>query len=106
MSAAGGGGVGAGVDRNERAGRRYERTSADGAAALAGIATAREFVSDAYTHCKFIGYAGPAVSLLDKAGLPLDEEDEGLVPLEGGDAAAAFLAACRKLRHWAREDRP
>jgi catalase len=80
--------------------------SADGAAALAGNAAARDFVTDAYVHCKFIGYAAPMVLLLEKAGLPLDAEDEGLVPLEGNGAAETLLAACRKLRHWAREERP
>jgi len=33
--------------------------------------------------------------LLEKAGIALD----------GGEAAADFLVACRKLRLWAREDR-
>jgi catalase len=79
--------------------------SSDGAAALAGDATARGFVADAHAHCKFIGYTAAAVSLLERAGVPLDEDDEGLVPLDGRDAAADFLIACRKLRHWTREDR-
>jgi catalase len=79
--------------------------SADGAAALAGNPAARGFVADAHVHCKFIGYAAAAASLLEAAGVPLDEDEEGLVQMDGGDAAATFLVACRKLRYWAREDR-
>ena len=33
--------------------------SEPGAADLAGIPAARDFVTDAYAHCKFIGYTAP-----------------------------------------------
>lgn len=79
--------------------------SEEGAQMLAKEVAARDFVTDAFAHCKFIGYAAPAVPLLEKAGIALDEEDEGLIALDGGEAAADFLVACRKLRLWAREDR-
>ncbi|MCO5156744.1 MAG: catalase [Aquamicrobium sp.] len=79
--------------------------SQEGARMLAKEPPARDFVTDAFAHCKFIGYAAPAVPLLEKAGIALDEEDEGLIALDGGEAAADFLVACRKLRLWAREDR-
>lgn len=78
--------------------------SEDGAM-LAREAAARDFVADAFAHCKFIGYTAAATTLFDKAGVPLDEEDEGLIPLDDGSSIDSFLQACRKLRLWAREDR-
>src|SRR5690606_6840161 len=40
-----------------------------GAALLAGDATAKDFVTDAFAHCKFIGYSAEVMALLEKAGL-------------------------------------
>jgi catalase len=76
--------------------------SEEGAAMLAKQATARDFVADAFAHCKFIGYTAAAGPLLAKAGVAMDE-DEGLIALDTGSAATDFVAACRKLRLWARE---
>jgi catalase len=76
--------------------------SEEGAALLCGEAAARDFVADAFAHCKFIGFTTGAVALLEKAGVAPDA-DEGLIPLEGVKAAAGFLAACRSLRLWTRE---
>jgi catalase len=72
--------------------------SKEGAALLAKEATARDFVADAFAHCKFIGHVAEAQPLLDKGGV---EKDEGVIEL--GSDAAAFVKACRKLRHWPRE---
>ena len=61
--------------RRSTAGRRCSTTpsccspSADGAAQLATDAAARDFVSDAFAHCKFIGYVAAATPLLDAAGV-------------------------------------
>ena len=77
--------------------------SPEGAAMLAKDKTAKDFVSDAFAHCKFIGYTSAAELLLNKAGIASDEFDEGMVLLEGPKDAAAFLALCGQLRHWARE---
>jgi len=41
----------------------------DGAEALAALPAARDFVTDAYAHCKFIGYTGDAAPLFEAAGL-------------------------------------
>ena len=76
--------------------------SEEGAAMLAKQATARDFVPDAFAHCKFIGYTAAAGPLLAKAGVAMDE-DEGLIALDTGSAATDFVAACHKLRLWARE---
>jgi len=78
--------------------------SEEGAEKLAGEAAARDFVADAFAHCKFIGYVAAAAPLFEKAGVPLDEEDEGLIPLDRANAISGFIHSCRKLRLWARED--
>jgi catalase len=76
--------------------------SKEGAAMLAKEAAARDFVVDAFAHCKFIAFTPEAVPLLEKAGVAPDA-DEGLVRLDRAAAVAAFLESCRKLRLWARE---
>ncbi|WP_366553082.1 catalase [Aquibaculum sediminis] len=76
--------------------------SAAGAKLLASEATARDFVSDAFAHCKFIGYGADAMPLLEKAGVA-QELDDGCLPLNTTGDTSAFIMACRKLRHWERE---
>jgi len=76
--------------------------SADGGAELAADAAARDFVADAFAHCKFIGFTEGATPLLEKAGVA-DTLDEGCVRLSAGKDATTFLAACAELRHWPRE---
>jgi catalase len=75
--------------------------SADGAALLARDAAAKDFVADAFAHCKFIAHNAAARALFDAARVPA--RDAGFVPLSGGEDAAAFVAACRGLRLWSRE---
>ena len=75
--------------------------SAAGAQLLAMEATARDFVSDAFAHAKFIGYAETAKPLFEKAGLK--EMDGGCLALRGAEDVTAFLAACRGVRFWERE---
>ncbi len=77
--------------------------SKEGAALLTEEATARDFVADAFSHCKFIGFTEGAGALLAKAGVEADA-DEGLVPLGEASAIEGFLKACRQLRLWAREE--
>ncbi|MBO9560269.1 MAG: catalase [Caulobacter sp.] len=77
--------------------------SAEGAALLSKDKTAKDFVSDAFAHCKFIGYTPEAEALILKAGIDREEFDEGLIPLSGAEDVPAFLAACRQLRLWQRE---
>jgi catalase len=75
-----------------------------GARALAARPAARDFVTDAVAHCKFIGYTSGAAVLFEAAGLPLDpaSADEGFMSLRD-HPAAEFIARCRQLRHWDRE---
>ena len=58
-------------------------------------------MSDAYAHCKFIGYAGDAAPLFDAAALtPL--MDDGFANLDRL-SAADFLSRCAQLRFWPRQ---
>lgn len=74
----------------------------EGAELLTRESAARDFVADAFAHCKFIGFSAGAVPLLAKAGVE-PAADEGLIPLTNGDAVEIYVEACRKLRLWARE---
>ena len=70
---------------------------------LLKLPPARDFVSDAYAHYKFIGFTAPAAKLFAKVGLP-EDLDEGFITLEGADDAEELIAACRALRFWDRPD--
>jgi catalase len=65
-------------------------------------ATARDFLADAFQHCKFIGYHPSALPLLQKAGVA-EAMDEGVLELPGEDGLAAFISELGKLRVWGRE---
>jgi catalase len=71
-----------------------------GATLLADEATARDFVADAFAHCKFIAHTVAALPLLQKAGVA---PDAGIVELKAAADAAAFVKTCRQLRFWDRE---
>lgn len=76
--------------------------SEEAAERLAAEAAARDFVADAFAHCKFIGHTHGATPLLRKAGIE-PGTDDGLIALDGKGAATSFVASCRKLRLWGRE---
>ena len=76
--------------------------SDEGTQMLLGDAPSRDFVSDAFAHCKFIGLSAGGTALMTAAGLG-DKLDEGCVELSTPGNAAAFIAACAPLRHWQRE---
>jgi catalase len=76
--------------------------SQEGAERLMGEAAARDFVADAFAHCKFIGFTTDAIPLLQKAGVD-PEADEGLISLDGPNSVTGYIESCRKLRLWARE---
>ena len=78
--------------------------SEEGAERLTGEATARDFVADAFAHCKYIAYVPAAAPLFEKAGVPLDVPDEGLIELSKTKDAESFVTACSNLRVWAREE--
>jgi catalase len=68
---------------------------------LSGNPAAKDFVTDAFTHCKLIGYTDEAGPLLATTGVD-KLLDEGLVQLDNGNPAR-FLERCRQLRHWPRQ---
>jgi len=78
--------------------------SPGGARALSARPAARDFVTDAVAHCKFIGYTSGAAVLFEAAGLPADPSDldEGFVSLTDYPPAE-FIARCRQLRYWDRQ---
>lgn len=76
--------------------------SEEGAQRLAKEATARDFVADAFAHCKFIAFTPEAAPLFEKAGVAPDA-DEGLINLADSASISTFIESCRKLRLWARE---
>lgn len=77
-------------------------TSAEGIGDLMTEATARDFVADAFQHCKYIGYTEAGLPLLEKAGVS-QEQDEGVIVLPGETGFAAFVEELGKLRVWGRE---
>ena len=74
--------------------------SEPGARDLTMLAAARDFVSDAYAHGKFIGYAGDPTPLFVAAGVG-GLMDEGFVNLDEHQAAG-FITRCAELRYWPR----
>ncbi|WHO71750.1 catalase [Rhizobium sp. BT03] len=76
--------------------------SSAGSSDLLKEATAHDFVSDAFVHCKFIGYVETALPLMQKAGIA-DSRDEGVIALGAAGDVAGFIKALGKLRVWGRE---
>jgi catalase len=78
--------------------------SPGGARALGARPPARDFVTDAVAHCKFVGYTSGASVLFEAAGWPGDPTgfDEGFISLDEYPPAE-FIARCRQLRHWDRQ---
>jgi catalase len=72
----------------------------DGMAQLAGLPAAKDFVSDAFAHAKFVGFSPAAATLFTAAGVT---PDDGFLPLGAAADAESFVDACRSLRFWTRE---
>ncbi len=75
--------------------------SPEGAAQLSTESTAKDFVSDAFSHLKFIGFNSASSDLFAKANVATSEE--GVIQISNPNEAAAFIDSCRKLRIWDRE---
>jgi len=65
-------------------------------------AAARDFVADAFQHCKYIGYDQSAMPLLEKAGIS-GQLDEGTIQLSDSKDIEAFVEKLGKLRVSGRE---
>lgn len=72
------------------------------AAMLANEATAKDFVTDAFAHCKFIGYSPEVAPLFKATGLQ-ELLDEGCVELTNPASVNVFMSNCHQLRFWKRE---
>lgn len=59
------------------------------------------FITDAFSHLKYIAYVKEAIPLFHKVGIH-NELDEGCILLKANNAAL-FLKLCRQLRFWERE---
>jgi catalase len=65
--------------------------------------TARDFVADAFAHCKFIGYVEAALPLFEKAGVSAEDFDEGCILMGSPKSAKSFVDSLSPLRVWERE---
>ena len=74
--------------------------SKSGAEKLASKPEAKDFVSDAFAHNKFIGYIDAAMPLIKAVGLD-NMMDEGFVDLKQ-KSADEFIKTLRGIRYWAR----
>jgi catalase len=77
-------------------------TSAEGGTTLARDPAARDFVNDAYAHCKYIGYVADAMPLLEATGVR-ELMDDGFIELGTGKDVGDFIGKCRQLRFWGRQ---
>ena len=76
--------------------------SADGASLLSTLPPARDFVSDAFAHMKFIFCTEEAGTLFESAGITAEMMDDGFVECAAEDDAGKFIEKCRGLRYWKR----
>ena len=68
--------------------------------ALQHNAAAKDFVSDAYAHCKVIGYVAAALPLLEVCGVA--PGDDGAIALDD-NGIDEFMRRCAELPVWSRE---
>jgi catalase len=74
--------------------------TSEGAQALSELPPARDFVSDAFAHSKFVGYQAGAAELFAATGLA-EKLDGGFFDLSQ-TSPEEFLDACGQLRFWER----
>lgn len=80
--------------------------NAENSRTLATEATARDFLSDAFAHLKFIGYNDGVLPLFEAAGLKdFLKKDDGFFAVSDTSSADDFIRACGDLRVWKREDK-
>ncbi len=79
-------------------------SSSEGIKALAQFAAAKQFVTDAFNHLKFIGYTNSMKLLFEKAGI-ISELDKGCIEFNDLKDINTFLSECRNIRFWERESK-
>ncbi|MFT3805085.1 MAG: catalase [Burkholderiaceae bacterium] len=81
---------------------------ADAIDVLCGDGQALEFVREPFRHCKPMMAIGNGRRLLERAGIPLDRPDKGLIVADAVTPAAtsAFIEALARHRHPERESDP
>jgi hypothetical protein len=57
-------------------------------------------VSDAYAHCKLIGYTADALPFIKRAGIMAEDMDYDLIELSDKASAKSLLETCAQLRLW------
>ncbi|MFY8325669.1 catalase [Pseudoalteromonas sp. ZZD1] len=75
-------------------------TTSAGAKQLAEIPEAKDFVSDAHAHMKYIGFTDQSADLIDASGLK-GKCDDGWLNI-GKISSDEFITTLRKLRYWKR----
>jgi len=76
----------------------------EGATSLAKTAAAKDFVTDAHAHKKFIAYTEQAVTLFDATGLSNSDREIGYHVLSAKRSTSTdFVVACRHHRAWNRK---
>jgi catalase len=75
----------------------------EGAAELSKLPTARDFVTDAFAHKKFMAHTQAASALFQAAGLD-GKGDGGFVALSNPQDSEGFIRKCAALRHWDRAE--
>jgi catalase len=73
-----------------------------GSRTYSNMPAARDFIADAYAHCKYIGYTEGASDLL-QAALGEQPLDEGVIALDGKPSIDVFTRELVNLRVWSRE---
>ena len=63
---------------------------------------AKDFLSDAHAHCKFIACNAASAALFTACGITV-AGDDGLCTISDAASVERFLTACTALRHWPRE---
>ena len=76
---------------------------AKGGVAIAEKPEARDFLADAFTHCKFIAFNSEAAALVEKTGLS-NSLDEGLMQISSIEEIRSFVSQLGQLRLWKREE--
>jgi catalase len=77
--------------------------SDDGAARLAGMGAAQDFLRDAFAHLKAIAYTGNLDGLFANAGLNEDDLDDACIALAKRTDAGRFVETAAKGKFWERE---